>query len=252
METDEIKKTVGHLSPKVVIPVFIIIILALSAGLFYALNPDNFTILADSVSERAVDSTNKYLPGVAAKLGTNIMVDNSSFGGRAIPDEAKEENYEIDLPQIGRAAVLIYPVSTDKSKDNPGTPPVYAGKAIELDLSVQRMFVWEDGRLVNNWLISTGREDKPTKQGNFKILDKMRWAYGSGGGDNWAMPYWLGFYWAGGTENGLHGLPLINGRKEGAGSLGHPVSHGCVRSGDENELWLYNWAEIGTPVIVHK
>ena len=252
MESDDIKEKVGHLSPKVVIPVFIIILLGLGAGLFYALNPDNFTTLADSVSERAADSTNKYLPGVAAKLGTNIMVDNSSFGGRAIPDEPKKEKNEADLPQIGRAAVLIYPISTDKSKDNPGTPPVYVGKAIELDLSVQRMFVWEDGRLVNHWLISTGREDKPTKQGNFKILDKMRWAYGSGGGDTWAMPYWMGFYWAGGTENGLHGLPLINGRKEGAGSLGHPVSHGCVRSSDENELWLYNWAEIGMPVIVHK
>jgi lipoprotein-anchoring transpeptidase ErfK/SrfK len=126
------------------------------------------------------------------------------------------------------------------------------GKAIELDLSTQLMFVWENGQLIQNWAISTGREDKPTKQGNFKVLDKMRWAYGSGGGDTWAMPYWMGFYWAGGTENGLHGLPLINGRKEGAGSLGHPVSHGCVRSGDDNQLWLYNWAEIGMPVIVHK
>jgi len=251
MEPD-IKEKVGHLSPKVVIPIFIIILILLGAGLAYAYNPDNFSTLADSVSNMAKDSTNKYLPKVAAELGTNIIKDDSSFGGIAIPDEPKNDNNGVVLPQIGKSAVIIYPVSTDKSRDNPGTPPVYVGKAIELDLSVQRMFVWEDGRLVNSWLISTGREDKPTKQGNFKILDKMRWAYGSGGGDTWAMPYWMGFYWAGGTENGLHGLPLINGRKEGAGSLGHPVSHGCVRSGDDNQVWLYDWAEIGMPVIVHK
>jgi lipoprotein-anchoring transpeptidase ErfK/SrfK len=223
----------------------------LGVVLAYAYDPSNFKAVADSVGDFAQYSTNKYLPGVATKLTDTVQGDNSTFGGTAIPDEPTKEN-NIDLPEISKAAVLIYPTQTDKSHNNPGTPPVYVGKAIELDLSSQRMFVWENGLLVNDWAISTGREDKPTKQGNFKILDKMRWAYGSGGGDTWAMPYWMGFYWAGGTENGLHGLPLINGRKEGAGSLGHPVSHGCVRSGDDNQLWLYNWTEVGMPVIVHK
>ena len=240
--SEDIKKSVGHLSPKVVIPVFIIIVLGLFLGLFYALNPDNFISLADSASDT-----------VAAKFKTNVIIEEtSSFGGQAVPEEPRADNFEMSLPQIGRAVVMIYPVSTDKTKDNPGAPPVYVGKAIELDLSVQRMFIWQDGRLLNNWLISTGREDKPTKQGNFKILDKIPMAYGSGGGDNWTMPNWMGFYWAGGTENGFHGLPWINGRKEGPGSLGRPVSHGCVRSGDANQEWLYNWAEIGMPVIVHK
>lgn len=251
MEESEIKEKVGHLSPKVVIPVFVVILIVLGAGLFYASNPDNFKIAADSASNFTQNSINNYLPRVAAKLGTNIKTDTSTFGGKAIPDEPKGENNTF-LPDISHAVVVIYPTQTEKGKGNAGTPPVYVGKAIELDLSSQRMFVWENGVLVNDWLISTGREDKPTKQGNFKVLDKMLWAYGSGGGDTWAMPYWMGFYFAGGTENGLHGLPLINGRKEGAGSLGHPVSHGCVRSGDANQLWLYNWAEIGMPVIVHK
>jgi lipoprotein-anchoring transpeptidase ErfK/SrfK len=247
----EIKQKVGHLSPKVVIPIFVVILLILGVVLAYAYNPSNFRAAADSVGNFAQDSTNKYLPGVAAKLDDTVKGDNSTFGGQAIPDEPRKDN-SVTLPEISKAAVLIYPTQVDKSRNNPGTPPVYVGKAIELDLSTQLMFVWENGQLIQNWAISTGREDKPTKQGNFKILDKMRWAYGSGGGDTWAMPYWMGFYWAGGTENGLHGLPLINGRKEGAGSLGHPVSHGCVRSGDDNQLWLYNWAEIGMPVIVHK
>jgi lipoprotein-anchoring transpeptidase ErfK/SrfK len=253
METDEIKKTVGHLSPRVVIPIFIVILLILGAVLAYAYDPSNFKVAADSVGNFAQDSTNRYLPGVAAKLAVTVQGDDSTFGGQAIPNEPIEEN-NVYLPEISKAAVLIFPAQTDKDHNNPGTPPVYVGKAIELDLSVQRMFVWQDGQLINDWLISTGKPEKPTKQGNFKVLDKMPMAYGSSPetGDKWAMPYWLGFYYSGGTENGLHGLPYINGHKEGAGSLGHPVSHGCVRSGDANQIWLYNWAEIGTPVIVHK
>lgn len=246
-----IKEKVGHLSPKVVIPIFVVLLLVLGVGLFYAYNPDNFVSVADSASDFTQESINNYLPKVAAKLGAAIKEDNSTFGGKAIPDGPTKPN-DVFLPEISKAVVVIYPTQTDKSRGNAGTPPVYVGKAIELDLSSQRMFIWENGQLLFDWATSTGRPDKPTKQGNFKILSKMRWAYGSGEGDTWAMPYWLGFYFSGGTENGIHGLPLINGRKEGAGSLGYPVSHGCVRVADDNIVWLYNWAEIGTPVIVHK
>lgn len=251
MET-EIKQKVGHLSPKVVIPVFLVVVIFLGVGLFYAYDSDSFRAKADSTGSFVQESTLKYWPALAAKLNL-AEAETSVFGGRAIPDQPKQEN-NTNLPDISRAAVIIYPVDTEKSKDNPGMPPVYVGKAIELDLSSQRMFIWQDGQLINDWLISSGKPEKPTKQGNFKILDKMEMAYGSSAetGDKWAMPKWLGFYYSGGTENGLHGLPYINGRKEGAGSLGHPVSHGCVRSADANQLWLYNWADIGMPVIVHK
>lgn len=252
MEESEIKKTVRHLSPKVVVPIFVVILIVLGAGLFYACNPDNFKIAADSASNFTQDSINNYLPRVAAKLGTNIKTDTSIFDGKAIPDEPQKENNTF-LPDISKAVVVIYPTQTDKGKGNAGTPPVYVGKAVEIDLSSQRMFIWQNGQLLYDWVTSTGRPEKPTKQGNFKILSKMRWAYGSSPeGDQWAMPYWLGFYFSGGTENGIHGLPLINGRKEGAGDLGIPVSHGCVRVSDSNIEWLYGWAEIGTPVIVHK
>lgn len=128
--------------------------------------------------------------------------------------------------------------------------PIKKGKVIQIILSNQRLLAWQDGRLLGNFLASTGKPSTPTKQGEFEVLTKLRMAYGSGDGQTWAMPYWLGFYTAGGTENGIHALPYINGVKESAASLGTPVSHGCVRIADQNQIWLYNWAEVGTPVIV--
>jgi len=128
--------------------------------------------------------------------------------------------------------------------------PLKKGKVIEIVLSAQRLLAWEDGRLLGNYLASTGKLSTPTKQGEFKVQTKLPMAYGAGDGQTWAMPYWLGIYTAGGSENGIHGLPYINGYKESSASLGTPVSHGCIRIADTNQEWLYSWAELGTPVHI--
>jgi lipoprotein-anchoring transpeptidase ErfK/SrfK len=65
------------------------------------------------------------------------------------------------------------------------------------------------------------------------------------------MPHWLGIYWAGGSENGIHALPIEqNGETLWAGYLGTPISFGCIVLGTAEAKALYDWAEIGTPVTV--
>ncbi len=123
-------------------------------------------------------------------------------------------------------------------------------KMIVIDISEQMFYCYEDGQLVKKFVTSTGKPSTPTKIGRFKVLDKYPMAYGGVKGERWAMPYWLGIYYAGSVENGIHALPYINGVKESARSLGRRVSHGCIRLADQDAIWVYNWAEIGTPVIV--
>ncbi|NLE99632.1 MAG: L,D-transpeptidase, partial [Anaerolineales bacterium] len=63
--------------------------------------------------------------------------------------------------------------------------------------------------------------------------------------------HWLGIYWAGSIENGIHALPVMsNGQTLWAGYLGRPVSFGCIVLGTADAAALYNWAEIGTPVQI--
>lgn len=60
--------------------------------------------------------------------------------------------------------------------------------------------------------------------------------------------FWLGFI---GSAYGIHELPeWPGGYKEGKSHLGRPVSHGCVRLGVGSAEWLFNWADIGTEVII--
>jgi len=67
------------------------------------------------------------------------------------------------------------------------------------------------------------------------------------------MPYWLGIYWAGGSENGIHGLPVTRaGVTIWRDRLGSPCSYGCIVLDTPDAIWLYEWAEVGTVVFVRR
>ena len=56
-----------------------------------------------------------------------------------------------------------------------------------------------------------------------------------------------------GTKYGLHELPeWPGGKKEGEDHLGTPVSGGCIRLGVGAAKELYEWADVGTEVIISK
>jgi lipoprotein-anchoring transpeptidase ErfK/SrfK len=128
-------------------------------------------------------------------------------------------------------------------------PPSYGGnKYILVDISEQHMYVYEGDVQVYSFVSSTGMNNA-TRVGSFSVLDKIPSAYGATW-DIW-MPNWLGIYWAGSTENGIHALPILpNGATLWAGYLGVPISYGCVVLGTYEAQVLYDWADIGTPVEI--
>jgi lipoprotein-anchoring transpeptidase ErfK/SrfK len=130
-----------------------------------------------------------------------------------------------------------------------GSAPSYGGsKYILVDLSEQHMYVYEGDVLIYSFVASTGINGG-TRIGNFAVQSKIPNAYGS----TWNiwMPDWLGIYWSGGLENGIHALPILpNGATLWAGFLGRPISYGCVVLGTYDAQVLYDWAEMGTPVEI--
>lgn len=112
---------------------------------------------------------------------------------------------------------------------------------IEVNVSTQRLVAWEGGTPVYAIIVSTGVETDPTLIGSFAVQSKHRTARMRG--EDYDVPdvpfvmYYDGNY-------GIHGAYWHY-------SFGTPVSHGCVNVAVDHAEWLFNWASIGTPVIVH-
>lgn len=122
------------------------------------------------------------------------------------------------------------------------------GKYILVDISEQHLYAYESNNLVFSFVASTGINNA-TRTGVFAVQTKLDNAYGA----TWNiwMPNWLGIYYSGSLENGIHALPILpNGATLWEGFLGRPVSYGCVVLSTYESKLLYDWAEMGTPVEI--
>ena len=118
-----------------------------------------------------------------------------------------------------------------------------------IDLSEQHLYAYQGDQLVYSFVVSTGKAPYYTRTGSFRVQTKFPKAYAS----TWNiwMPHWLGIYWAGSFENGIHALPMTSaGRTIWADRLGRPTSYGCIVLNTPDARRLYSWAEIGTPVSI--
>ncbi|MBU1110565.1 L,D-transpeptidase [Patescibacteria group bacterium] len=124
-----------------------------------------------------------------------------------------------------------------------------AVKSVIVSKGNRKLLMFEDEHLVYEMAVSLGRGGRSTRNGQFEILDKIEkvWGYYQ----IW-MPYWMGIYFAGSSENGLHGIPWDStGNRYWENDIGErDVTYGCVMAYDENMRKLFNWAEIGTPVTI--
>jgi lipoprotein-anchoring transpeptidase ErfK/SrfK len=125
-------------------------------------------------------------------------------------------------------------------------------KQIEVDLSSQRMNLKIGDYVIRNFPVSTGKSKTPTPPGVTKIIEKreVRVAAGS---THWIMPKWMMFRKGG---YGIHALPsLANDHgvywREALAHIGSPRSHGCIRLLPKDAEFAYNFAEVGTKVVVH-
>ena len=120
------------------------------------------------------------------------------------------------------------------------TTTLFAFKEIVVDLSEQRAYAIEDGHVIFDGRISSGKSGRETPSGEFKILGKERyhksnlWPKPNGGAK---MNYMLRL-----TDGGI------------AMHLGYvpdrPASHGCIRLKNGFAQKMFKWAKVGIPVYV--
>lgn len=202
----------------------------------------------------------EYLNSVAGKFTQKPLAKKISTVDNAVIDEGREGtqlNIEESTANVKKAilngdktAELSVKVAEPKEEFvGPGyTLGKYSGKYIEVNLSEQNLYRIEGNQLLGTYRVSTGKWSMPTPTGEYSINNKDPRAYSQK--YDLYMPYWMAFI---GSEYGIHELPeWANGTKEGEAHLGTPVSHGCIRLGRGSAEEVYNWADVGTAVIIHE
>jgi lipoprotein-anchoring transpeptidase ErfK/SrfK len=127
-------------------------------------------------------------------------------------------------------------------------PQIATGKYIDINLASQIMTIFEDGTVLDAYVVSSGKKGMETPSGSFKIENKAPRPWSKA--YSLFMPNWMAITPSG--KFGIHELPeWPGGYKEGQNHLGTPVSHGCVRLGVGAAKRVYDWAELGTPVVIY-
>lgn len=117
---------------------------------------------------------------------------------------------------------------------------------IRVFIEQQVLVALENGEEIYSFDIVTGRDGKETTAGRYRVFRKHEKytskTYGS------EMPYTMFF-----TEDGkaIHGTQMATLRSYLHSYLSESVgSQGCVGLTDDNAKALFDWARVGTPVVV--
>lgn len=123
-------------------------------------------------------------------------------------------------------------------------------KWIVVNVTTKRLYAYENTNLVRTVLISAGAPQTPTVVGQFKIHSKIRSQDMRGSntdGSRYFQPNveWVNYFYADYAIHGNYWRPLNY-----FGNINS--SHGCVGAVNSEAAWIYNWAPVGTTVIVHR
>lgn len=182
--------------------------------------PGEDAVVATTVPPVAIDGPGSAA-GAATRTGTTVQV------GETLPPPPPEEL----LP------------------DSSGS-----GRRVVYSLSAMRVWaVEEDGRVVKTHRVS-GLAGVPNP-GTYSVWSRSLYTF-SANNPNVRWMYMVRFAWgASGGNIGFHEIPTeCNGngchKMQTEEQLGQSLSGGCVRQATPDAIWMWEWAQLGTTVVV--
>jgi lipoprotein-anchoring transpeptidase ErfK/SrfK len=120
---------------------------------------------------------------------------------------------------------------------------------VVFDISAQRVWlVASSGRVDSTYLVSGSLTDN-LHPGSYAVYSRSRWAVGVD--DSGVMQYFVRFAHGRRAAIGFHSIPTRLGRPlQTTAQLGTPQSHGCIRQDIPDAVRMWNFAPVGTRVVV--
>lgn len=124
------------------------------------------------------------------------------------------------------------------------------GRRVVFDQSAQRVWLVGDHERVRRTYLGSGSVLDNLHPGTYAVYSRSRWAVGVD--DSGVMQYFVRFTKGpAGAAIGFHTIPTKNGVPlQSERQLGTPRSHGCIRQRTTDAIALWDFAPVGTPVVV--
>ncbi|HEX6246394.1 MAG TPA: L,D-transpeptidase [Nocardioidaceae bacterium] len=190
---------------------------------------------------------------VTAVLGAAGII---STGGAAAP--ASAEPVRRAAPAAGAAVAAfddpgrhLAPARSTAPAADPEALPAGTGtgRRVVFDMEAQRVWLVERGdRVVRTYLVSGSLTDN-LQPGTYEVYSTSRHAIGID--DSGTMEYMVRFSHGERAAIGFHDIPIDDGELvQSRAQLGTPQSHGCIRQWRPDARALWNFAPVGTKVVV--
>ena len=193
---------------------------------------------------------------IIATAPKDADIDISTGWVKMVPEKAGKE---IDVEASKRAVMdgVTLGDSTVKMVARPIKAPAdpTLSKVILVRAGENKLYLYENGRIVKEWPVATGAKGYLTPEGVHRITQKIVNPSWHNPGSAWArnLPKVIGP----GPNNplGTRALRLdapaiLIHATANRGSIGYSESHGCIRMTEENEAELFGMVDVGTRVAV--
>jgi len=208
-------------------------------------NNDHFENDPDKVGSK--NSDNEDLPN--EEVDEDIVDDDSDT---LIEEEAEEDaTGEESAEEEGQTDGGEIQNEEENSEENGDEEIDYSSSdnfRIDVDLSVQKVFVYYKDNLIKTMKCSGGTAEKPTPPGDFTTTERGYSFYNE--------KYKMGaYYWIRFRDDYLfHSVPFDENREfiqEEIDKLGTPASHGCIRLKLDEAKWMYDMLPLGVKVKIY-
>jgi lipoprotein-anchoring transpeptidase ErfK/SrfK len=158
-------------------------------------------------------------------------------------------------PRTGKEQVRIEPLPPPPTTLPPSwVLPANSGAGRRAVYSKSRQRVWAvdgAGNVIKTHLVSGKQTPYDPAPGTYAVYSRSRYTY-SINNPTIKWGYMVRFaHGAQGGNIGFHEIPTQYGRPvQSVSQLGQPLSGGCVRQSTPDAIWMWNWAYIGTKVVV--
>ena len=188
--------------------------------------------------DAAIDYSTGWVETTESKTGRAVKIRSTRASLLSALKSGEEDTVELDVK-------TIEPAVADGDFD----------QILLVRIGENKLYLYEDGEIVNQWDVATGLPEYPTPTGLYEVTLKRylpTWINPSP--DTWGANLPAEIPPGPGNPLGVRAInwdaPAIRFHgTEAVYSLGYNASHGCVRMANADVIELYDLIDVGTPIV---